>query len=196
MILNLLLQRWLLLDSDKKNIVLLLPSLRHDYDKKSEVAGKHGYGPRPQVSRQMPRVGLKWVGRCCLPIVTLRHAYLMPRLSVYHLLRDSCRKLTMNRNFFLPKKYKNLNSTSTTKTKTNKYTRRLRYTWKTLLKLKNTEKLKYVVSKNTRTTNKDKNNQIHSHIKIHLNDINKVGKYIKLIVTLPIHISCWRPDTL
>ena len=35
---------------------------------------------------------------------------------------------------------KKLNSTSTTKTKTNKYNRRLRCTWRTLLKLKNTKK--------------------------------------------------------
>ena len=91
------------------------------------------------MSRQMPRVGLKWVGRRCISIVTLRHAYPMPRLSVHHLLRDSRWKLPMKKIPFYPIKTKKLNSTSTTKTKTNKYTRRLRYTWRTLIKLKNTK---------------------------------------------------------
>ena len=40
--------------------------------------------------------------------------------------------------------------------------------------------LKFKVSKNDYATDKDKNNQIHSQIKIHnkhLNNINKIGKY-------------------
>ena len=109
------------------------------------ILRKHGYDPRPQVSRQMPRVGLKWVGRCCLSIVTLGHAYPLSRLSVHHLLRNSRRKLSRKRNSFLPNHWplfylptqsltfiltenqwtllkltnttKKLNSTSTTKTK-------------------------------------------------------------------------------
>ena len=58
-----------------------------------------------------------------------------------------------------------------------------------LLKLKNTKnknnkknKLKYKVLKNKYTTDKDKNNQIHSQIKInndHLNNINEIEKYKK-----------------
>ena len=71
-----------------------------------QVVGKQGYGPRPQVSRQMTRVGFNWVGRCCLSIVTLGHDYPMPRLSVHHLLRDSCQKLPTKRISFLPNKYK------------------------------------------------------------------------------------------
>ena len=55
-----------------------------------------------------------------------------------------------------PLKTANLNSTSTTKTRTNKYTRRLRYTARTLLKLKNTKKLNYKVSKNKHTNDEDK----------------------------------------
>ena len=106
------------------------------------VVGKHHYEARPRVSRRMPRVGLKWVGRCCLSIFTLGQAYPMPRLCVHHLLRDSRRKLPMKWNSYLPNKYKKLNSTSTTKTKTSKYTRRLRCIWKTLLELKNTKKKK------------------------------------------------------
>ena len=50
--------------------------------------------------------------------------------------------------------------------------------------MKNTKKaLKYKASKNKHTTEKDKNDQIHSHIKIHLNSINKIGKYKKLNMT-------------
>ena len=58
--------------------------------------------------------------------------------------------------------------------------------WRTLLKLKNTKKLKNKVSKNKHTTVKDKNNQIHLQIQIHnecLNNINKIGKYKKLNMT-------------
>ena len=66
------------------------------------VVGMWGYGCRPQVNGKMPRAGLKWVGRCCLSIVTLGHAYPLSRLSVHHLLRDSGRKLSMKRNSVLP----------------------------------------------------------------------------------------------
>ena len=58
--------------------------------------------PRPQVSRLMHREDLKWVGRCCLSVVTLGHAYPLSLLSVDHLLRDFHQKLSMKRNFFLP----------------------------------------------------------------------------------------------
>ena len=57
-----------------------------------EVVGKHRYHFRPQVSTQIPEVGVKWAGRCCLSIATLGHAYPMPHLSVYHLLRNCQRK--------------------------------------------------------------------------------------------------------
>ena len=70
--------------------------------RKSKVVGKWGYRLRPQVNRQMPSVGLKWVGRCCLSSVTLGHAFPTSHLSVHHLLRDSRRKLPMKRNSFLP----------------------------------------------------------------------------------------------
>ena len=43
--------------------------------------------------------------------------------------------------------------------------------------------LKYKVSKNKHTTDKDKNNQIHSLIKMHLNSINKIGKCKKQSMT-------------
>ena len=43
--------------------------------------------------------------------------------------------------------------------------------------------LKYKISKNKHTTDKDKNNQIHTHIKIHLNNINKIDKYKNLNMT-------------
>ena len=60
-------------------------------------------------------------------------------------------------------------------------------TWRILLKLKNTKKLKNEVSKNKHTTDKGKNNQIHSQIKIHnehLNNIsNKISKYRNLNMT-------------
>ena len=96
--------------------------------------------------------------RCCQSIITLRHAYPLSRLSVQHLLRDFHRKLSIKTILFYPitdhyfngepmnitkiKEYskKKLNSTFTTKIKTNKYTRRLRYTWRTLLKSENTKK--------------------------------------------------------
>ena len=53
-------------------------------------------------------------------------------------------------------------------------------TWRTLLKLANTKKLNYNVSKNKHTADKDKNNQIHSQMKIlneHLKNVNKIEKY-------------------
>ena len=97
---------------------------------------------RPQVSREM------------LPI----HCHVWTCLSNATLECTSPAKR-------FPLKTANLNSTSTTKTRTNKYTRKLRYTERTLLKLKNTKnwstkyqrinkqlmktkKLKYKVSKN------------------------------------------------
>ena len=64
---------------------------------------KHGYNPRTQVSRQIPRVGLKWVGGFCLSIDKLGHAYPLSHFSVHQLLRDSWRKLSMKRIIsFLP----------------------------------------------------------------------------------------------
>ena len=65
------------------------------------AVGKHRYHCRTQGSRQMPRVDLKWAGRCCLSIVMLGHAYSLSRLSVHHLLKDSRRKLP-NEKIFLP----------------------------------------------------------------------------------------------
>ena len=53
-------------------------------------------------------------------------------------------------------------------------------------KLTNTKKLNYKISKNKHTTDEDKNNQIHSQIKIHnehLKNINKIEKYKKLDMT-------------
>ena len=64
------------------------------------------------------------------------------------------------------------------KIKYSKYTRRLRHimnTWRILLKLKNTKKLKNEVSKNKHTTDKGKNNQIHSQIKIHNEHLNNIS---------------------
>ena len=69
------------------------------------------------------------------------------------------------------------------KTRTNKYAHRLRYTERTLLKLKNRKKLKYKVSKNKHTTDEDKNNQTYQQIKIHnehLMNITKIDKYDKI----------------
>ena len=67
---------------------------------------------------------------------------------------------------------KKLSSTSTTKTKTSKYTHILRYK-----KLWQIQKTELQVSKNKHKTNEDKNNQIHSQIKIdneHLENIIKL----------------------
>ena len=105
----------------------------------SKVVGKPEYDTKFQVSRQMPRVGLKSVWRCCLSWTCLTLECISPAKR------------------FLPKT-PSINSTSTPKTRTNKYTRRLRYTGRTLLKLKNTKKLTYKISKNKHKTNKDKSN--------------------------------------
>ena len=55
---------------------------------------------------------------------------------------------------------------------------------KNITKIKKYRKdLQYKVSKNKHTTNKEKNNHIHSQIKTlneHLNNINKILKYKKL----------------
>ena len=64
------------------------------------VVGKHRYRLRPQMSRQMPRIDLKWVGRCCLSFVKLGHAYPLSRLSVHHLLNRFPPK-TVNEKKFL-----------------------------------------------------------------------------------------------
>ena len=132
------------------------------------ILRKHGYDPRPQVSRQMPRVGLKWVGRCCLSIVTLGHAYPLSRLSVHHLLRDSRRKLSMKRNSFLT------NHWSLFYLPTQSLTFILTENQWTLLKLTNTIK-----KLNSTSTTKTKNKQVYSQIKIHLNNITKIRKYKK-----------------
>ena len=70
------------------------------------VVGKWGYHLRSQESRQILRVGIKWVGGCCLSIFTLRHVYPLSHFSVHHMLRDSHKKLLMKRKSFLPNKYK------------------------------------------------------------------------------------------
>ena len=74
-----------------------------------------GYGLRPQMSKQMHRVGLKGVGRYKLGLLALPeyyfrpqvsrkmqvgHAYPLPHLSAHYLLRDSCRKLSVKRIHF------------------------------------------------------------------------------------------------
>ena len=137
----------------------------------TKLVEKREYGLRPQGNVQMLRVGFKWLGKCCLSIITLGHGYPLSRLSVYKIPAENCQW----KNPFLPKKYKKteqhfygrtqnrhehywnwqmqkkLNNTSTTKKKPNKYTCRLRYimkTWRTSIKLKNTKKLIYKVSKN------------------------------------------------
>ena len=66
------------------------------------VVGNPEFHTRPQMSRQMHRVGFKWVGRCCLSIDKLGHVYPLSRLSVNHLLRDSYQKLSMKINFYEP----------------------------------------------------------------------------------------------
>ena len=68
----------------------------------------------------MPRVALKWEGRCCLSWTCLSNATLE--------CTSPAKRFPLNN--------ANLNSTSTTKTRTNKYTRRLSYTERTLLNLK------------------------------------------------------------
>ena len=66
------------------------------------VVGKCCFCPRPQVSRQMLGVGLKWIGWWWLSIVTIGYAYPLSRLSVHHLLRDSRRQLSMKKIPFYP----------------------------------------------------------------------------------------------
>ena len=138
-----------------------------------------GHRLKPQVSRQMPRVCQQWVGRCCLSIFTIGHAYPLPRLNACHL-RDSHRKLPMKRNSFLRNKYKKTEQTWTLlklKNTKNWTWQSTKQTW-TLLKFKiqktehdgaqnkqNTKTLNYKVSKNEHTTNEDKNKQIHYQIK-------------------------------
>ena len=70
--------------------------------KEALVVAKREYHLRPQASKYMTRVGLKWIGRCCLSIVALGYAYPLSHLSVHHLLGDSRRKLSMKRNSFPP----------------------------------------------------------------------------------------------
>ena len=65
-----------------------------------------GCHARPQVSKKMPRVGLKWVGRCYLLLTCLSSATL------------ECTSPAKR----FPLKTTNLNSTSTRKTRTNKFT--------------------------------------------------------------------------
>ena len=55
--------------------------------------------------------------------------------------------------------------------------------WKNILKLKDTKKPKYKVSKNKHTTDEDKSSQIHSQIKIHLMNVTQIGKYKTLNMT-------------
>ena len=52
------------------SICVLYCNIRVDYFS-ILVARKCHIWPRPQMSRQKPRVELKWAGRCCLSIVTL-----------------------------------------------------------------------------------------------------------------------------
>ena len=58
--------------------------------------------------------------------------------------------------------------------------------------------INYIVSKNKHTTDEDKNNQIHSQIKIHnehLKNINKIEKYKKLNLTKHItHMNITKID--
>ena len=146
------------------------------------------------MSKQMPRVDLKWVGRCCLSIVTLGHPYPLSRMSVHHLLRYPRRKLAMKiiisflhkkkinwaaldkskrvysqmkmhlKNFTKIEnykkdwsaKYQRIN-TQPIKTKTIKYTRTLRYTWITLIKLTNTKTWTWRNTKQTWTLLNAKN---------------------------------------
>ena len=49
-----------------------------------------GYWRKSQVSKQVPRVGLRWnISWTCLSIVRLGHAYPLSHLSVHHPVRDS-----------------------------------------------------------------------------------------------------------
>ena len=128
------------------------------------VVGKQGYHAGPQVYRQMPRVGLKWVGRCCLSIDMPIHATLectspakrLP-LKTAKLNSTSTTKEDKNKqvHFQIKIPWKNITKTEKykkdwnakyqriitqpMKTKTIKYTHRLRHTWWKLLKLSNTK---------------------------------------------------------
>ena len=131
----------------------------------------------------MPRLGLKWVTKCCLFIVTFGHAYPLPCLSVHHLKRNSFlqNKYWKSEQHFCNEdknkqvrsqikihlknitKLKNTKNWSTKhqrintqpiKTKTIKYTHRLRYitsTWITLLKLANTKTIQKLNMKEHKT---------------------------------------------
>ena len=123
------------------------------------IVGKWSYGARPQVSRQMPRVGLKWVGRCCLSWTHLSSATLECTSPVKR----------------FPVRTANLNNTSATKTRTIKYTHRLRYPWWTLLKLSNIKNKQqfYDGEKNKHTKYKKLNVTEH---KTDMN-ITKINKY-------------------
>ena len=125
-----------------------------------KVVGNPRYGCRPQMGRQMSRVGLKWVGTCCLSWTCL------PNVTL------ECTSLAKR----FPLKTANLNNTSTTKTRTNKYTRRLRYTERTLLKMKN---IKTWTTKYQRINTKPMKTKIYSQIKMHLKNITKIEKYKK-----------------
>ena len=62
----------------------LNPLCNCSFEVESTIVGKREYCRRPQVSRQMPIIDLKRVGRCCLSIFTLGHVNPLPRLSVHH----------------------------------------------------------------------------------------------------------------
>ena len=160
--LNFLKKKWILCCSSRKT-PLSLQDPRKQADAQS----------RSQVSRQMLPIHCHaWT---CLFIVTFECTSPTKRFPPK---TAKWKEIPSN-----PTNTKKLNSAPTTKTKTNKYTRRLWCTWRTLLTLKNTKKLKYKLWKNKHTNDKDKNNQIHSQIKIHnehLNNINNIDKYKKL----------------
>ena len=62
--------RVLLFRKRAANLPVLFQEIKRMINK---VVGKWGYGSRPQVSRYMPRMGLKCVARCCLSILRLGH---------------------------------------------------------------------------------------------------------------------------
>ena len=149
---------------------------------------------RPEVSREMLRIHCHaWT---CLSIVmlecsssakrflskTVNEKKFLSSQSLTFILTDNQLKLLK-----LTNTIKKTEQHFYSKTKTNKYTGRLRYimnTWRTLLKFKNTKKtLKYKVTMNKQKTDKDKNNQMHSQNKIHnehLKAINKICNYKNL----------------
>ena len=111
---------------------------------------------RPQVSREMLLIHCQaWT---CPFIVTLECTSPAKRLlsktaNEKKFLSTKSLTFTLPENQWTLLKLTNrikvkLSSTSATKTKPNKYICRLRYTWRTLLKFKNTKKLKYNVSNN------------------------------------------------